>query len=81
MHFEIRWRKKPRSILQIKKSKCKSLKLTHTLKELDSGTSGKTYEKENFLLIENNHISQISILGDECYCALSDVPINEIFKF
>lgn len=49
--------KKPRSILNIKKSECKLLKLTHILKELDSGTSGKTYEKENYLLIANNHIA------------------------
>lgn len=44
-HFEMRVRKKPEGILQIKKSECKLFKVTHILKGLDSGTSVKTYEK------------------------------------
>lgn len=58
MHFEMGWRKIPESILQIKKSECKLLKLTHFLKGLDSGTSIKIYEKENYLLIANNQITR-----------------------
>lgn len=58
MHFEMGWRKKSESILQIKKSECILLKLTHVLKGLDSGTSIKTYQKENYLLIANNQMTR-----------------------
>lgn len=61
-HFEMRCRKKPGSILQIKKSECKLLKLTHILKGLDSGTSVKIHQKENYLLITNNPVIRIKHL-------------------
>jgi len=46
-----------RSILWIKRSEHKLLKITHILESLDSGTLVKNFEKENYLLIANNRIS------------------------